>query len=79
MLAVEVRIFNEEALAAAMTGMREWLDHRRFEPVTFRYTFNSPGIVCRVGFTNESEAAQFAEAFGGRVVALEPASLAISP
>jgi hypothetical protein len=78
MLAVEVRIFNEEALVAAMTGMREWLDHRHFEPTTFRYTFNSPGIVCRVEFADESEAAAFAEAFGGRVVALQDPSPATS-
>jgi hypothetical protein len=69
MLAVEVQIFNEEALVDAMTGMREWFDHRHFEPATFRYTFSSPGIVCRVDFTSVAEATAFADAFGGRVMA----------
>src|SRR5579859_8174661 len=68
MLAVEIRVFDESALSHAMTGMREWLDHRRCELATFRYTFVSPGVVCRVEFSSEAEAAEFAAAFGGRVV-----------
>jgi hypothetical protein len=35
----------------------------------------APAIVCRVDFTNEAEAAAFAQAFGGRVVALQGARL----
>ena len=71
MFPVEIRIGerDEDALTARMTAMREWLDHQRFEPSTFRYTFTSPGIVFRVDFDVEAEAAMFAKAFGGRVVA----------
>jgi hypothetical protein len=44
MFPVEIGIPDEDALTGRMTMMREWLDHQRFEPATFRYTFTSPGI-----------------------------------
>ena len=52
MFSVEIRIDerDEAALTARMTAMRQWLDHRRVEPSTFRYTFISPGIVFRINF-----------------------------
>lgn len=70
MFPVEIRIpeQDEVALTAKMAVMREWLDHRRFEPSTFRYTSTSPGIVFRVDFSVEGEAAVFAKEFGGRVI-----------
>ena len=49
-----------------MTAMREWLDHRRFEPSTFRYTFSARGILFEVDFAVEAEAVAFAREFGGR-------------
>ena len=58
---------DEDALPTRMTAMREWLDHRRFEPSVFRYSFAAPGLLFRVEFTVEAEAAAFAKAFGGRV------------
>jgi hypothetical protein len=65
---VEIRIMDEAALAHRMTEMREWLDHQRFEPARFHLTY-LPGIVFRVDFTIEAEAAAFAEKFGGHVIA----------
>jgi hypothetical protein len=64
---VELRIPDEDALMGRMARMREWLDHQRFEPATFRYTFTSPGILFRVEFTAEAEAVAFAKAFAGQV------------
>ena len=68
MLTVEFRVFDEEKFSELMTRTREWLDHRRLEPTTFRYTFLTPGVLFRVDFDAETEASEFAEAFGGRVM-----------
>jgi hypothetical protein len=70
MFPVEIRIRepDEDALTARMTAMREWLDHRQFEPTTFRYTFTAPGILFRVEFSVEAAAVAFAREFGGRVI-----------
>jgi len=59
---------DEDALQEKMRIMREWLDHRRFEPSTFRYKFSSPGILVCVEFKVETEAAGFAKEFGGRAL-----------
>jgi len=67
MFLVEIRIPNEDMLTEEMQAMRTWLDHRRFEPATFRYTFAPPAGVFRIDFTDEAQAAAFAAAFGGRV------------
>jgi hypothetical protein len=71
MYPVEIRIRerDEDALTARMTAMREWLDHHRFEPAKFRYTFEAPGIVYRVDFSDEAPAVAFAKEFGGRLIA----------
>ena len=69
MFPVEIRIEHEYALTAQVAGMREWLDHRRIVPTIFRYTFASPGVVFRVEFAIEAEAAAFAAEFGGRAMA----------
>ena len=60
---------DEYAFTARMTAMREWLDHRGFEPSTFRYTFTAPGILFRVDFSVAAAAVAFAREFGGRVIA----------
>ena len=39
------------------------------EPSTFRYTFAAHCIVCTIDFASEAEAAEFARAFDGRIVA----------
>ncbi len=70
MFAVEIPILesDEDALTARMNAMREWLDHRRVEPSTFRYTFAELGMLFRVDFSAEAAALQFAREFGGRMV-----------
>lgn len=65
---IPIRERDEDALTVRMTAMREWLDHRRFEPTTFRYTFTAPGILFRVDFSVEAAAVAFAREFGGRVI-----------
>jgi hypothetical protein len=66
---VEIRIRenNEKVVTEKMTSMREWLDHRRFEPSAFRYRSEPPGLVFQVEFQMEAEAITFANAFGGQV------------
>lgn len=65
---IPLREGDEDALTAKMTAMREWLDRRRVEPSTFRYTFTPPGILFRVDFSVEAEAVAFAREFGGRMM-----------
>ena len=50
-----------------MEKMRTWLDQRRFEPATFRFSFANPGIIYGIDFPVETEAAAFATAFEGRL------------
>lgn len=70
MFSVEIRIVerDESALTGRMTVMREWLDHERYEPSTFRHTFIASGIRFRVEFKIEAEAVAFAQEFGGCVM-----------
>ena len=56
---------TEDALTARLTAMREWLDHRRFEPTTFRHTFTESGLQFQVDFRLQEEAVMFAREFGG--------------
>ena len=67
---VEIRLNEGEhgALTTRMSSMRQWLDHRRFEPAAFRYSSASGGFVLRVEFIVEAEARAFAEEFAGQVV-----------
>lgn len=51
-----------------MNEMRTWLDSRRVEPSTFRYDHVAGGVVIRVEFAVEAEAAAFASDFGGALV-----------
>jgi hypothetical protein len=66
---VEIRIRenNEKVVTEKMTSMREWLDHRRFEPSAFRYRSEPPDLVFQVEFKTEAEAVAFANTFAGRV------------
>ena len=63
---VEIRR-ERERLAKAMSGIREWLDTRRFEPDAFRCNTNEESITFRLEFKSETEAAACADAFGGQV------------
>lgn len=64
---VEVRSIGNE-VAGLMSNMRTWLDHRRFEPDTFRQITECDDTSFRLEFKNEHEAETFAQAFGGRVM-----------
>ena len=59
---------TENAFTARMSAMREWLDHLRYEPSTFQYTFVATGMLFHVEFKIEAEAIAFAQEFGGCVV-----------
>ena len=67
MFQVEIRIAEDGALSERMEKMRTWLDQSRCEPATFRFSFANPGIICRVDFPIETEAAAFATAFEGKL------------
>jgi len=58
--------FDAANLALELNQMRTWLDHMRFQAVGFRQI---PGAnVCRVDFTGQQEAREFAQAFAGQVL-----------
>lgn len=67
MFSVE-RVIGEESIVDSMETMRTWLDHKHYEPATFRYTFTGAGVVFRVDFANERAAADFAMAFRGKLL-----------
>ena len=66
---VEIKIVDEGTLAEQMGTVRCWLDHQGVEPMVFRYSFVSSAILFRVDFASEAEAAAFATAFDGKIVA----------
>ena len=70
MFPVEVLIADEDKLVETIETMRTWLDHKRFEPAVFRYSFGDARILFQVDFANEAEAAEFAKAFAGSVIDL---------
>jgi hypothetical protein len=59
--------YRKSSLADIMKTMRLWLDHRRVEPKTFEYVISGLGVLVRLEFPGNAEAAEFAEAFGGEV------------
>jgi hypothetical protein len=62
---VEVAI-DADNLAHALSQMRTWLDHMKFQPIGFRQIPDAP--ICRVDFEGEQEARAFAQAFAGQVL-----------
>lgn len=64
---VQVRL-GEANLVARMSEMRLWLDSHRYEPDLFQHRTEPGGAVLRVDFKVESEAFEFAEAFGGSII-----------
>jgi len=55
-----------EDLAQALSQMRTWLDHMKFQTIGFRQM--SGANLCRVNFEGEQQARAFAEAFSGQVL-----------
>ena len=68
---VEIRLVGAD-LAVSMNEMRTWLDHNHCQPDGFRHSRGGAGITFRVDFKQESEAAAFAKAFGGRLAGIAP-------
>lgn len=68
----EVRISDDD-FGQRLKDMRLWLDGRRFEPSVFTYFYLNPGMMVRVAFGIEDEAAAFANEFGGTVIATNTA------
>ena len=58
-----------EGLAGPMNQMRTWLDGKRIEPVVFQLLIIPAGTIFRVEFRLASEAAAFAGALDGTVLA----------
>ena len=52
--------------AHELSQMRTWLDHMKFQAMSFRQI--PPANICRVDFESEQEASAFAQAFSGRVL-----------
>ena len=67
MRVVEIQVLDRSSLPEAMAGMRQWLDHRHFQPAVFRSTFKDGGLVLRIEFASAAEAEEFAQAFGGTI------------
>jgi len=79
MTRVQVRIVDDNDLGDVLAKMREWLDRRRYQPATFRYTFAARSILCTIDFGREAEAAELARAFDGRIVVPTAGALATIP
>jgi hypothetical protein len=63
---VEVSV-NGRGMVGSMADMRTWLDHKRIEPLGFRHGGDSARLTFQVDFNNETDAIEFARAFGGRM------------
>jgi hypothetical protein len=74
---VEVPVAGEN-LYDQMNRMRGWLDHRRFEPSSFRLSQVGNRQVVRVVFKSQSEAMAFAPEFGGSLLASSVPDVAIA-
>ena len=55
------------ALPDIMKVMQVWLNQRGFQPKDFDFVISGSGTLVRAQFTQEAEAAEFAEAFAGFV------------
>ena len=69
MYAVEIALSEKDKLGDAIEAMRTWLDHNRFEPAAFRYSFAAARVLFHLDFAVNAEAVAFADAFGGKVMA----------
>ena len=67
MYCTEIR-FMAGQFVERMNEMRTWLDSHHFEPAVFRYDHAPDGVLIRVEFAAEAQAAAFASEFGGALV-----------
>ena len=68
--AVEVRSGGD--IGAVMSNMRTWLDSHQSQPVMFQQLSGRDGVIFRLEFRGEAEAAAFVGAFGGRLTRPQP-------
>lgn len=68
MQTAEVRISDDEDFVRRLLDIRVWLDDNKYQPSTFTYFYLDPGMMIRVLFDSEDEAAAFADEFGGRLL-----------
>ena len=68
---VELRYIGGD-LASLMREMRIWLDRNQVEPEEFHHSSAPPGVAFRVGFSDQNDAAAFAEEFKGWLECAEP-------
>ena len=65
MFPVEIRVSHEASLMRTMQEMREWLDHRHYEPAAFRSETSEDGFTVNIQFRGQEEALSFARQFSG--------------
>jgi hypothetical protein len=63
----EVRISDDD-FGKRLKDMRVWLDGHEFAPSAFTYFYLDPGMMVRVSFHSDEEAAAFARQFGGSLI-----------
>ena len=63
---VEVRHIGSDDFADLLVEMRNWFDRNAIQPETFDHSAGGPGITFRLRFGTGTDAAAFAQAFGGR-------------
>ena len=68
MQTAEVRISDDEDFVGRLLDIRVWLDDNKYQPSTFTYFYLDPGMMIRVLFDSEDEAAAFADEFGGSLL-----------
>jgi len=69
MFRVEIRLADEDSLVETVEAMRAWFIDRQFTPAKFSYSLASARTLFQIDFAIEAEAAAFAAAFDGTVVA----------
>ena len=62
---VTVRLAAAE-FSAAMAAMREWLDHKHYEPAMFKYKQEDEAVVVSVEFAEDEEGHAFGRRFDGK-------------
>jgi hypothetical protein len=68
---VEIRYIAGQP-ARLTAEMLAWLDRRQINPEAFACSSGCPGVAFRISFHNAEDAAAFADAFGGRLAAIDP-------
>jgi hypothetical protein len=70
MFRVEASLSDPDRLVETVEAMQAWFKRRVITPVTFGYSITGARTLFRVDFTDEKQAAAFAEGFQGSIVDL---------